>query len=297
LLIWFFTAYIHRLGHYLIELNSGRLRVGAVRYMQLQKAGGSPVADGVADGDPASAVRTVSVVLVGQTKAGKSSLINALLGEQKAQTDVLPTTDEITRYQLHPAGVPGRLCLLDTVGYGNKGPREDQRSATEKAVRTADLVLLVLHARNPARQADLEMLQGLRRFFDGHPDLRKPPLLTVLTHIDLLSPAMEWSPPYDWQNPERLKERQIAEAVLAVREQLGTYLDGVVPVCTAEGKVFGIDEWLLPAFAGVLDQAHAVAFLRCLKAESDTRKVRKIFHQLLAIFKGLGKIPLTKTPL
>ena len=26
---WFFTAYVHRLGTYLIDLNSGRLRVGA----------------------------------------------------------------------------------------------------------------------------------------------------------------------------------------------------------------------------------------------------------------------------
>ena len=60
-------------------------------------------------------------------------------------------------------------------------------------------------------------------------------------------------------------------------------LVGVVPVCAAAGKVYGIEEWLLPAFMGVLDQAHAVAFLRCLKAETNTGKVRKIFHQLLAI--------------
>ena len=32
LLVWFFTAYVHRLGTYLIDLNSGRLRVGAERY-------------------------------------------------------------------------------------------------------------------------------------------------------------------------------------------------------------------------------------------------------------------------
>src|SRR5947209_10924203 len=35
LFLWFYTAYLHRLGTYLIELHSGRLRVGADRFRQL----------------------------------------------------------------------------------------------------------------------------------------------------------------------------------------------------------------------------------------------------------------------
>ena len=38
LLIWFYTAFLQRLGTYLIELNSGRLSVGATRYRQLVEA-------------------------------------------------------------------------------------------------------------------------------------------------------------------------------------------------------------------------------------------------------------------
>ena len=68
-----------------------------------------------------------------------------------------------------------------------------------------------------------------------------------------------------------------------------------MPVCTAPGKVYGVQEWLLPALVGLLDQAHAVALLRCLKAEIDTGKVRKVFHQLLAAGKGLVKV-LAKVP-
>lgn len=289
-LLWFFTAYVHRLGNYLIELNSGRLRVGAQRYLQLKQANEAPSAELPVDADLAASVKTVSVVLVGQAKAGKSSLINALLGEQKALTAVVPATAEITRYELQPAGISTRLCLLDTVGYGNQGPREDQLRSTEDAARAADLIVLVLHARNPARQADLTMLQSLERFFAAHPDLRKPPILAALTHIDLLSPSLEWNPPYDWQNPQRPKEHQIDQALAAVREQLGAHLNGATPVCTAPGKIFGVNEWLLPAFAGLLDQAHAVAFLRCLKAEADAGKIRKVFHQLLSVSKGLGKM-------
>jgi predicted GTPase len=287
LILWFYTAFVQRLGTYLIELNSGRLRVGAKRYRELlaqHRPPGSTQPELADDTDAAAEpAGQVTLTVFGQVKAGKSSLINALLGERKAQTDVLPATDEISRYEVHPEGVGSRLTLLDTVGYGHTGPKEDQLRATEKAAQQSDLLLLVLHARNPARQADLEMLTKLRDWFRTRPDLKMPPVLAVLTHIDLLSPAMEWAPPYDWVQAKRPKEQSIQQALAAVRDQLGEFLIGAVPVCVAEGKVFGIEEGLLPALAKQLDEAHAVAVLRVLKAETNQGRVRRVFDQLLAV--------------
>lgn len=282
LVAWFYAAYIQRLGTYLIELNSGRLRVGVRRYRELM-AGAPPAAEPAAPAppEPAKEVQAVTVTVMGQVKAGKSSLINAVLGEQRALADVLPATEAITRYELQPPGVPSRLVFLDTVGYGHSGPREDQLRATEEAARTSDLLLLVLHARNPARKADVEMVEKLRAWFAARPGLKMPPLLGVMTQIDLLSPALEWDPPYNWLEPRRPKERQIHEAWLAVRDQVGQYLVGIVPLCTAPGKVYGIEEWFLPTVAELLDEARAVALLRCLRAEADAGKVRKVFAQLL----------------
>ena len=153
--------------------------------------------------DPADQIRRVTVTVVGQVKTGKSSLINALLGEQRADADVLPATDEITRYELQPPGIPTRLVLLDTVGYAHAGPTADQLKATQNAAQQSDLLLFICHACNPARQADLEMLQAFQRWFAARPHLKRPPILGVLTHIDLLSPVLEWSPPYNWRQPER----------------------------------------------------------------------------------------------
>ena len=296
LLVWFYTSFVHRLGTYLVELNSGRLRVGAARYRQLVK--GRDATDGRAEpgpaddvaAEPADDVNRVTITLMGQVKAGKSSLTNALLGERKAVTDVLPATAEVTRYEVRPPGIPTRLVILDTVGYGYTGPKEDQLRATREAAQTSDLLLLVLHARNPARQADLDMLRKLREWFAARPDLRMPRVLAVLTHIDLLSPAMEWSPPYDWQTPKKPKEQSIAAAADATREQLGEHLHGVVPVCASEGKVYGVDEYLMPAVANLLDEARGVALLRVLRAEFDAAKVRKVFHQLLASGKHMGRL-------
>jgi predicted GTPase len=285
LLVWFYTAFLQRLGSYLIDLNSGRLRVGARRYRELLRQAAPPPATTAAPPAPdvAEQVRRVTLTIMGQVKVGKSSFVNALLGEQRAITDVLPATSTVTQYELQPAGIPTRLVLLDTVGYGHTGPKEDQLRATQEAAQKSDLVVLVLHARNPARQADLEMLRALRQWFESRPDLKRPPILGVLTHIDLLSPAMEWAPPYNWQEPQRPKEQQMQLAVVAVREQLGEYLVGVVPLCTAPGKVYGLEQWFLPALTELLDEAHAVALLRCLRAEVDTGKVRKVFQQLWAV--------------
>jgi predicted GTPase len=239
-------------------------------------------------------VRRVTLLVLGQVKAGKSSFINALLGERRAATDLLPATNAVSRYELQPKDIPTRLVLLDSAGYGHTGPKEDELRATEDAAKKADLLLLVMHAMNPARQADLDMLRRLREWYASHPELRMPPVLGVMTHIDLLSPSLEWSPPYHWPEPKRTKEQSIKEAWEAIREPLGPYMVGIVPVCTAAGKEYGIEEWFLPTLAELLDEALAVALLRVLHAEADTRKVRKIFSQLLAAGKEVAQVMLRK---
>jgi len=275
---WFYTSFLHRLGTYLIELHSGRLRVGTERYRQIMSGIETP---GQGTSDDAPAVREVGITLFGQVKAGKSSLINALLGEQKAQTDVLPLTSEITRYVLQPADIDSTLALFDTVGYGHEGPTEDQLKATEEAARQSDVLLLVIHARNPARQADVQMFDRLKAWFAAHPELRMPPVVGVVSHIDLLTPAMEWAPPYDWREPSRPKEIQINQAMQVARDQFGDRLAAIVPVCTTVGKVFGIEEGLLPVIVERLGEAKSVALLRVLKSEADRGKVKRVFDQLL----------------
>src|SRR5262249_61367339 len=160
--------------------------VGAERYRQLLKSQ-QVVAETPPDGavapddqtevmavDKAEGVRQVTITLVGQVKAGKSSLVNALLGEQRARTNVLPETRDVTRYELRLETIPTRLEILDTVGYGHSGPRQDQVAATQEAAQQSDVLLLVLHARNAARQPDLLALQALREWFDARPDVKMP---------------------------------------------------------------------------------------------------------------------------
>jgi predicted GTPase len=302
-ILWFYSAYVKQLGFYLIELYSGRLRVGVERYRELMKehAPDSTLASSPADETPTIAPspelpkpRGVSISLVGQVKAGKSSLINALLGERRAATDVLPLTSEVTKYDLVAPGVPTHFVLLDTAGYGRAGAVNDNLEETAEAVQGSDLVLWVTHARNPARKADADFFVRLRKWFTERPHLRFPPVIVVLTHVDLLTPAMEWSPPYDWARGNRPKERSMADAVAAAGDSFPD-VAGLVPVCAAAGKEWGVQEGLLPEIVALLGEAKAVSLLRCLHAEADEGKVKKVFAQLWAA--GRKAVDLLRTGL
>jgi predicted GTPase len=298
--LWLYATFLRRLGHYFIELYSGRLKVGVKRYRELmaEHAEIDPARDGavVVDGERAGTTdgRVVTIVVIGQVKAGKSSLINALLGERRAVTDVIPATNGIGRYELQAPGSPAKLVLLDTVGYNQSGPRADQFETTVEAAQQADLIFLVVHAKNPGRDADVKLWNDMKEWFAERPHLKLPPVVLIVTHIDLLSPAMEWSPPYDWRKPERPKEKTIAQAVGVVREQFGEGVAAIVPVCSAESKLSGIQEELIPEMTELLGQARAVSLLRCLHAEADERKVQRVFEQLYAagralLFNALGR--------
>jgi hypothetical protein len=280
------VTFVRQVGFYLIEMNSGRLRGGAERYRTLMarlRTAGKPASDAATPaGPPSEEPLEVVLAVVGQVKSGKSSLINALLGEHRAAMDVLPTTQQVRRHQLEWAATRDRLVLLDTPGYGGQGLNDAQLRETQAALRTADLVLLVMNAANPARQADLRTLRELSEWFARDARRRPTPVLGILTHIDLLSPVLEWTPPYDWQHPTSAKERNIQAAVEHHRATFGDRLAGVVPVCTdvQRQRVAGIEEHLLPAMLAVLGEARACSLLRTLHDESNRGQVSRLVEQL-----------------
>jgi len=71
---------------------------------------------------------------------------------------------------------------------------------------------------------------------------------------------------------------------------LDEFLDGCIPVCTAPERVYGIDEWFLPALTDSLDEARAVALLRCLRKEAHADRFRKVLRQVTAAGLEAAKI-------
>jgi uncharacterized protein len=216
--------------------------------------------------EPAAQIeqKPIDILLVGRTGAGKSSLINTLFESELAVVDVLPSTDKIQNYQWQTASGES-LTLWDSPGY-EQASREDLRSQVLAYATTADLLLLVTPALDPALQMDRDFLQELQ---NTAPDL---PVVTIVTQVDRVRPLREWTPPYDWQWGTRPKEVAIREATAYRNEFLAEYCDLVLPLVNAdptlERAAWGIDTLSLALLQKIepSKQIRLARFLRNLDA-------------------------------
>ena len=150
-------------------------------------------------------------VVVGEVKSGKSSLLNALFGNEFAKVDVLPTTDRvyIFRYgsEERSEEVSSKLTerylpipflrdfnVVDTPGT-NTMVKEHQMVAEDFMPR-ADIVLFVFSVANPWTQSNWEFLDFLQKtwlknviFVLQQIDLREPTEIDVI-HRHLQDTAM-----------------------------------------------------------------------------------------------------------
>lgn len=101
-------------------------------------------------------------VIIGRPNTGKSSLLNALLGEARAiVTDIPGTTRDTIEEQMELAGIP--LRLLDTAGiHPTDDPVEMMGVArSRESLATADLLLLVLDRAEPLTPDDEHLLSEI----------------------------------------------------------------------------------------------------------------------------------------
>lgn len=278
-----YLRFIRQTGMYLIEMNSGRLRAGADVYRDTFKSSRSVEdIEGQQSEDRDSATPPITIALFGQVSSGKSSIINVLTGTAQAAVDVLPETQEVQRYQWLVGESQLSLTLLDTPGYGESGETKQQLKQIQRALESSDAALLVMDAHSPARDADRRLLEQLQEMYRAKPQLKPPPVIGVLTHVDLLAPPLEWSPPYNWRSPDNAKARSLHDAVEYIRELFGTSLVEIIPVCSEDQsqRGWGVLEELLPAIVQQLDDVRSVALLRAFENQLDRGRWKHLAHQV-----------------
>jgi hypothetical protein len=262
-------GYVKEVGRAAIDLYGGRLRVSAEELEAhiTEAAGRDRRNAALAQAEP------LRLLVCGQVKAGKSSLINALLGEVRAAPDVLPLTDRFMAYELKREGVP-QAVILDSPGLASLD--EPLERLVEEAAR-ADLIVWAGNAVRADRELDSRALDEIRRHFAERPNRRRPPMLCVLTHVDRLRPMQEWKPPYDLGDAQNTKVQSIRKAMEAAGGDLDFPMELIVPVCLDPGMgIYNVDAVWAEVLGQIPDaqRAQLVRTLRDMGEGVDWRKLR-----------------------
>lgn len=137
------------------------------------------------------------IVAVGEVKSGKSSLLNALFGQEFAKVDVLPATDRVCIFrfgaeekavEVSPSLIERYLPIpflhdfnvVDTPGTNTLVA--DHERITQNFIPRADLILFVFSVMNPWTQSAWDLLDFVKKKW-----LKS--VVFVLQQADLRSPA------------------------------------------------------------------------------------------------------------
>src|ERR687890_901737 len=136
------------------------------------------------------------LVVAGEFNSGKSSFINALLGERVLPEGVTPTTDRINvlrhgpeisdqlreAYLLertHPADVLREISIVDTPGTNAIIRRHEE--LTRDFVPRSDLVLFVTSADRPFTESERAFLEQIREWGKK--------IVFIVNKVDILQPS------------------------------------------------------------------------------------------------------------
>ncbi|MEO7658890.1 MAG: GTPase Era [Pyrinomonadaceae bacterium] len=174
------------------------------------------------------------VALIGRPNAGKSTLLNRLVGEKIAAVSNKPQT---TRHKIQGivTSDAGQIVFIDTPGVHKPGHLLNRRmmSAVHDAILTVDLIVLM-------RDASVSTGNGDRFVFELVKQAEKPAIL-VLNKIDKLRDKGELLPLIEVYS----KEFEFAE-IIPISALMGDAIDNlltqIVKHLPAGEPIFGEDE-------------------------------------------------------
>lgn len=137
----------------------------------------------------------LSLCLLGSPNVGKSSLMNALLGKERAiVTEIAGTTRDLIEEDLRLSGLSFKL--IDTAGIRETDERIEKEGIRRSrlAMEQADLILLLLDASRPLNEGDRALLEAAP----------KEKTVLVWNKIDLGEPPEAIS----WKSSVRLSAKE-----------------------------------------------------------------------------------------
>lgn len=146
----------------------------------------------------------VKIAIIGSPNAGKSSLLNAILKEDRAiVTDIAGTTRDIIEEQVVIEGIPFKI--IDTAGIRDAENKIEQIGIekSKKAAKDSDVIIAVFDNSKELNDEDKQILKLLK----------EKKSIIILNKIDLLS--------RDLENSEEIKETNRTIIKISLKEDNG----------------------------------------------------------------------------
>lgn len=157
------------------------------------------------------------VVIAGKPNAGKSSLLNALAGEERAiVTDIAGTTRDVLREHIHIDGMP--LHIIDTAGLRDASDAVEQIGIQRAwdEIKKADHLLLMVDAKELALGDSLNNLDLWPQFLNELPD--NVPFTVIRNKADLTSEVIGLQ---ETSHNKSLASHQQTVISISAKQQLG----------------------------------------------------------------------------
>ncbi|WP_457755708.1 tRNA uridine-5-carboxymethylaminomethyl(34) synthesis GTPase MnmE [Thermodesulfatator indicus] len=205
----------------------------------------------------------IAVVIAGRPNVGKSSLLNALLAEERAIVTPIPgTTRDIIEEFATIKGLPVRL--IDTAGLRETEDLVEEigvKKAKEK-IATADVVIFMLDGSLEPTEEDLKLYQ----------EIKAMPHLVVINKIDIAS----------HENLNRYREIFPQEKLIFISARTGEGLEALAEAIFE--LVTGRTEEFIPSVVPNLRQKMAIEnALKATEQAISNLKKTDIYPELIAI--------------
>jgi GTP-binding protein Era len=174
------------------------------------------------------------VALIGRPNAGKSTLLNRLVGEKIAAVSNKPQT---TRFKI--LGIltrpDGQIVLVDTPGVHKPGYELNRRmmSAVHDALMEVDLVCLMRDAASPTGNGDRFVLDLVKQ--------SGKPAILLLNKTDKIADKSRLLPLIEWYQSEFAWQTIIPVSALK-GDQIDLLLDELIQNLPESEKIFDEDE-------------------------------------------------------
>src|SRR6266498_2053641 len=185
--------------------------------------------------NPAAGHRAGHVALIGRPNAGKSTLLNRLVGEKIAAVSNKPQT---TRFKI--LGIvtrpEGQIVLVDTPGVHKPGYELNRRMmvAVHDALMGVDVVCLIRDVSAPTGNGDRFVLDLVKQ--------SEKPSLLLLNKTDKLADKSKLLPLIEWYQQE--SDWQAVVPISALKgDQIEALLDEIIKHLPEGEPLFSEDEF------------------------------------------------------